>query len=165
MSKKSQIIQQPKHVSLPVISENQPIHPFSGSRVDEFSQVLINQVGNALWRVQGSEKEQDQQIQAILAAMIGIRPQDEIEGMMAAQLVAVHNVAMECLRRAMITEQSHIGREANLNQANKLTRSYAALVESLNKYRGKGVSEQKITVQHVNVSEGGQAIVGNIEKN
>lgn len=165
MSKEAKIVKQQKRISLPTIAENQPVHCFSGSRVEDFSQVLINQVGNALWWHHSNEQEKDQQIQAILAAMIGIKPQDEIEGMMAAQLVAVHNVAMECLRRAMITEQSHIGREANLNQANKLTRSYAALVESLNKYRGKGVSEQKITVQHVNVSEGGQAIVGNIEKN
>ena len=34
-------------------------------------------------------------------------------------------------------------------------------MDTLNKHRGKG--QQKITVKHVNVAAGGQAIVGNIE--
>ncbi|MBL0338856.1 MAG: hypothetical protein IPP67_06765 [Rhodospirillaceae bacterium] len=164
MSEKSKIVRQKKRIELPVISESEPIHPFSGSRVGEFSHVLINQVGNALWLKHSNEQEKDHQIQAILTAMMGIKPQDEIEGMLAAQMVATHNAAMECFRRSMMAEQTTQGIELTLNQANKLTRSYAALVESLNRYRGKGVSEQKVTVQHVNVSDGGQAIVGNIQK-
>jgi len=39
-----------------------------------------------------------------LAALIGIAPKDEIEGMLAAQLIAAHNAAMECYRRAMLAE-------------------------------------------------------------
>ncbi len=31
---------------------------------------------------------------------------DELEGMMAAQLLAAHNAAMECYRRAMIVNRS-----------------------------------------------------------
>ncbi len=78
--------------------------------------------------------------------------------MMAAQLVAAHNAAMECYRRAMIGEQSFEGRRENLTQANKLSRTYAALVEALNRHRGKG--QQKVTVEHVHVHAGGQAVVG-----
>ena len=33
--------------------------------------------------------------------LIGIAPKDEIESMLAAQLIAAHNAAMECYRRAM----------------------------------------------------------------
>jgi hypothetical protein len=40
--------------------------------------------------------------------------------MMAAQLLAAHSAAMECYRRAMLSEQSFEGRRENLNQANKL---------------------------------------------
>jgi hypothetical protein len=43
---------------------------------------------------------------------------------------------------------------------NKLTRTYATQMEALKRYRMGG--EQKVTVQHVSVSEGGQAIVGNV---
>ena len=66
---------------------------------------------------------QEKQIRAALGALIGIRPKDELEGMMAAQLIAAHNAAMECFRRAMIGEQRLEGRRDNLAQANKLTRT------------------------------------------
>src|SRR5258708_24588659 len=81
--------------------------------------------------------------------------------MLAAQLLASHNAAMECYRRAMIAEQTFEGRKENLSQANKLSRTYATLLEALNRHRGKG--QQKVTVEHVHVHEGGQAIVGSVE--
>ena len=81
--------------------------------------------------------------------------------MLAAQLVACHNASMECYRRAMIGEQTFEGRRENLSQANKLSRTYTTLLEALNRHRGKG--QQKVTVEHVHVHEGGQAIVGNVE--
>jgi hypothetical protein len=48
---------------------------------------------------------------------MSIGPRDEIKGMIAAQLVAARNAAMECYRRAMIGEQPFEGRQENLNQA------------------------------------------------
>src|ERR1700730_4553758 len=58
--------------------------------------------------------------------------------MMAAQLLAAHNATRECYRRAMIAEQTLEGRRENLNQANKLSRTYATLIDALNRHRGKG---------------------------
>ena len=49
----------------------------------------------------------------------------------------------------------------NLNQANKLSRTFATLLEALNRHRGKG--QQKVTVEHVHVHAGGQAVVGMVE--
>jgi hypothetical protein len=68
---------------------------------------------------------------------------------------------MECYRRAMIGEQTFEGRRENLNQANKLSRTYTTLLEALNRHRGKG--QQKVTVEHVHVHAGGQAVVGMVE--
>ncbi len=79
---------------------------------------------------------------------------------MAAQLVAAHSAAMECYRRAMIGDQTFDGRSENLNQANKLSRTFAVLLDALNRHRGKG--QQKVTVEHVHVYPGGQAIVGTV---
>ena len=44
---------------------------------------------------------------------------------------------MECYRRAMIGEQTFEGRRDNLSQANKLSRTYALLLDVLNRHRGK----------------------------
>jgi hypothetical protein len=90
--------------------------------------------------------------------MMGMKPRDALEGMLIGQLIASHNAAMECYRRAMIPGQTFEGRRENLNQANKLSRTYAALTEALDRHRGKG--QQHIRVEHVNVHAGGQAIVG-----
>jgi hypothetical protein len=54
---------------------------------------------------------------------------------MAAQLIAAHNAAMECYRRAMLGEQTFEGRRENLAQANKLSRTYATLLDAA---RGRG---------------------------
>lgn len=129
-----------------------------GSQSDHWNNTLANQTVQALWVKNSSAEERDKQLGATVAALMGIAPKDELEGMMAAQLVAAHNAAMECYRRAMIGEQSFEGRRENLTQANKLSRTYAAMVEALNRHRGKG--QQKVTVEHVHVHAGGQAVVG-----
>lgn len=58
--------------------------------------------------------------------------------MMAAQMVAVHNASMECFRRAMLDGATFDGRDMNLKHAEKLTNCYGSLVNTLQKYRGKG---------------------------
>jgi hypothetical protein len=132
-----------------------------GSRSDHWNNTLANQVVQALWLKHSDPPTRDKQYSATVAALVGIGPKDELEGMMAAQLIAAHNAAIECYRRAMIGEQTFEGRRENLAQANELSRTYATLLEALNRHRGKG--QQKVTVEHVHVHEGGQAVVGIVE--
>ena len=58
-----------------------------------------------------STEERLQHIQSAMAALRGIKPQDEVEGMLATQMVATHAAAMECLRLSMIREQTFEGRD------------------------------------------------------
>ncbi len=132
-----------------------------GSQSDHWNNILANQAVQALWVKNSSPEERDKQLSATVAALIGIAPKDELEGMMAAQLIAAHNAAMECYRRAMIGEQTFEGRRENLAQANRLSRTFATLLEALNRHRGKG--QQKVTVEHVHVHSGAQAVVGVVE--
>jgi hypothetical protein len=129
-----------------------------GSQSDAWNNLLANQAISSLWMKNSDEEGRDRQLNATVAALIGIGPRDELEGMVAAQLIASHNAAMECFRRAMISDQSFEGRRENLSQANKLSRTYATLLEALNRHRGKG--QQRVTVEHVTVNAGGQAVVG-----
>jgi uncharacterized protein (DUF305 family) len=74
--------------------------------------------------------------------------------MLAVQMVAAHETAMEMLRRAKQAESTpEFG-----SLAVKLLRTYTAQVEALARLRRGG--EQRVIIQHVNVNEGGQAIVG-----
>jgi hypothetical protein len=123
---------------------------------------LINQVTRTPWVPDGlSENEIVERGKAAFAMLEGIKPKGEIEGLLAAQMVATHSAAMECLRRAMISGQSLAVRDLNLKHAAKLLSIYTRQVEVLDKHRGKG--QQKVTVEHVHVEAGGQAIVGHVE--
>ena len=108
-----------------------------------------------------STLDKAQQANRVLAMLYGIQPQNELEAMLASQMVGVHNSAMHFLRLSVHPEQSFEGRDANVNRATKLLRTFTAQIEALNRLRGKG--QQKVTVEHVHVNEGGQAIVGHVE--
>src|SRR5438477_10556363 len=109
--------------------ENEPgsLKRIGGSMSDGFNNIIINQVISTLWASSNSETL-DKQYQAVLPAMMGIEPRDEIEGMLAAQMAATHNAAMECYRRSMLDNQTFEGRRESLNQANKVTRSHATMM-------------------------------------
>jgi hypothetical protein len=97
-----------------------------------------------------------------MAILNGVHPKDETEAMLAIQMIGVHNVAMETLSRAMLSNQTFEGKQASVNQATKLIRAFTTQMEALKKYRTGG--QQKVTVEHVHVNEGGKAIVGNVSQ-
>ena len=95
----------------------------------------------------------------MLSIVKGIKPRDQIEAMLAAQMAAVHMASMTFARR--LAHVDNIRQQDSAERAfNSLTRTFAAQVSALKEYRSKG--EQKMTVRHVHVAEGGQAIVGNV---
>jgi hypothetical protein len=124
---------------------------------------FINQVCNSSGANLAVEGQQELWKQAALSALMGINPKIDLEGMLATQLVACHMAALDCFRRAMSKNQPAKFRDYNLNQANKLCRTYATLLEALERCQGKS-RQQKVVVEHVHVYPGGQAIVGHVEQ-
>lgn len=134
-----------------------------GSKLDAFNGVILGDVARAQYSAlcNGDKDARQEQIDFAAIALRGFAPKDEVEGLLAAQAVGLHNATMEAMRRAMIKEQPHQVQMNLLNAANKLSGTFARLVEVLDKRRGKG-SQQNVTVKHVHVHDGGQAIVGNV---
>src|SRR5271166_4267487 len=56
-----------------------------GSKSPHWNNVLVRQAVDTLWL------DEDTRVGAIVGAVMGIGPRDELEGMMAAPLVAAHN--------------------------------------------------------------------------
>ena len=81
--------------------------------------------------------------------------------MLAVQMVATHFAATSALRRLKGSDTIP-QQDSNGNLAVKLLRTFAAQTEALQRYRGKG--QQKVTVEHVHVHTGGQAIVGSVSQ-
>ena len=109
-----------------------------------------------------SEANKNARIARALDLYERLEPVSGLEGMLAAQMVEAHHAALECLRMAVVLEQTFAGRDMNLKHAAKLMALYSQQVAALDKHRGKG--QQKVTVEHVHVAAGGQAIVGNVER-
>lgn len=108
-----------------------------------------------------SKAAQNARLARALDLYESLAPTDGLEGMLAAQMVGTHHAALECLRMAAVPGQTFAGRDMNLKHAQKLMALYTQQMAALNKHRGKG--QQKVTVEHVNVHAGGQAVVGNVE--
>ena len=98
----------------------------------------------------------------IVPLLRAIAPADELEAMLAVQMVGVHYMAMTMMRRAMYSDQTIEGVDKNVNRVTKLTRTFSAQMEVLNRHRGKG--QQKITVEHVHIGAGAQAVIGTVER-
>jgi hypothetical protein len=149
----------PEWAGKTISTDKTPEVKMLGTRSQELRNHFIRQSLMA-YGLKGADKQSTlKHLHHIYPAIRGINPQDELEGMLSIQMVGVHNVVMECLGRAMFEGQTFEAKEANICQATKLLRTFTAQMEALQKYRGKS-SQQKVTVEHVHVYEGGQAIVG-----
>ena len=95
----------------------------------------------------------------MLAVIKGAEPRDQFEAMLAAQMAVVHiqTMASACRLANVDTIQQQDSAERAFN---KLARTYTTQIEAFKRYRTGG--QQKVTVEHVTVKAGGQAIVGNV---
>lgn len=100
---------------------------------------------------------------AVLGALTALNPQDEIEGMLCSRLVVLHDQYMHYLisgkNLAYPDHGSFETADYFMNRATKLMRLYNETLEALNRHRRKGKQEVTVTHNHVNVNDGGKAIV------
>lgn len=130
----------------------------TGAHHLDFGSDLILQVIAATCKNKTLEVEK---ANAVTSALSEIKPKSALEGMMAVQMVIVHNQAMRLLSYANNTTfNPQI--ELYLNLANKLLRTFISQFDALTKCRRNG--QQKVTVEHVHINEGGQAIVGTVSE-
>ena len=129
----------------------------AGTTNGSFLNGLLQQLGNAA--AQGQQVSKDN-LNFMLAVIEGIEPEDEVESMLAAQMAAIHMAMMSFACRLAHVET--LPQQDSAERAfNKLARTFATQLEALKRYRTGG--QQKMTVEHVHVHEGGQAIVGNVQ--
>jgi hypothetical protein len=115
-----------------------------GSQSDEWNDRLGAETVQAMPQLACETREQ--KMDAALQGLAGIAPRDELEGIMAAQLIAAHAAAMDCYRRAAQEERDG-ERQDHLNQAARLSRASATLLTALQRCRRNGVREQKSAKQ------------------
>ena len=141
-----------KTPSLPSMKE------IGGSGVFVWDLAMINRVAMTSQTFQVDGEDYTKKMAAI--ALRSFAPTDAVEGMIAAQAVALHYASLECSRKAMVQGQpSDIAARLRRDAANS-ARAMVDMCEALDRRRGKG--PQVFRVERVVVNEGGQAVVGNV---
>jgi len=137
-------------------TQNASLCAATGSASEKYGRLMLEQTIKGFF----ADKHHDAAFMpnAVHEALLAMKPADEIEGMLISRLLVLHDQNMNYMRRAKDAEYQETI-DLNLNRATKIGRLYNETLEALNRHRRKG--EQKVTVQHqhVNVNNGGQAVV------
>lgn len=126
-----------------------------GGSTPELATALTLQCLNISGYIKGWENDGG----TAIAIVDAVSPRDGVEAMLANQMAATHIAMMRHSRlMASATEMPKLDLHEKI--VNKLARTFTTQMEALRKNRNGG--KQIVTVQHVNVEDGGQAIVGNV---
>ncbi|MDF0492110.1 hypothetical protein [Bradyrhizobium yuanmingense] len=105
------------------------------------------------------QKPDEANLAFMISTIRSIAPKDSIEALLVSQMVSVHMAAMRCACRLACTDD--LAQQEGIARAlTRLSRTFAAQVEALNRHRNS--DERAITVQNLSVQDGGRAIVGNV---
>lgn len=129
----------------------------TGVKNEAIAEHLISHIATAL--THGQLSSDFDKVMGGIAIMQEIKPANINEALLACQMIGVHHAAMKFLYRATLPEQTFEGTDSNILRATRLMRLYIDQLEAVAKLKGK-IGQQKVTVEHVHVHEGGQAIVG-----
>ena len=106
------------------------------------------------------------ELNMILNLVVGIKPKNEMQAALAAQMVAVHLMTMKLAEHSLMHSQAIAPQMAAV--AGKLARTFALQTETLAKLQGRVTTRQKITVryenhehQHVHMTKGRKILEGN----
>lgn len=135
-----------------------------GTANAHFSGGLLHTLCTAASATKGGRFDQDW-FNFMLAVITGAEPNDQFVAMLAAQMSAIHIAMMTFTQRLGTVENTpqNIQQQDSAERAlNRLARTFTTQMETLKRYRTGG--QQNVTVHHVSVNDGGQAIVGNVTK-
>ena len=130
-----------------------------GTKTPAAASALTTQVANLLVWSRPDPKNRLDCLTIPAARLAEIGPETGVEAMLAVQMLGVHEAATAFLQRAQPDKDTGDEAGANVQRAVRLMRLFNEQLAALAKLKGT-TSQQKVTVEHVHVHEGGQAIVG-----
>jgi hypothetical protein len=89
-----------------------------------------------------------------------MRASNSLEKMLAHQMAVLHDTAMQNASKAAL-EQDPVHSVRMMNLSLRAMDTFQKGLLTFKRLRGSG--EQKITIQHVNVTQGGQAVIGQVQ--
>ena len=144
------------------VNSKESIHKCFGTNENEFCETELMSL-SSLHNVSDDSPEFIQKkLNANLQIMEQFKPKDCIESMSLSHLIYTHELIKESALKANLKDQSTHGRDVNINRLTKLIRAFNDTLNTLGKFQRGG--QQKVTVQHIQVSDNSNAIIGDISK-
>jgi hypothetical protein len=128
----------------------------SGSRSELFAGRLVQQVALCQW-LPADEAGRDYRTATAMAALKELAPRNAMEGMLAGQMVAAHNVGLKLMTQAFRGEQEMKTIEAFLRQGMRAMALFARQTELMTRQRGR--QRQSLRIEHEQVRDDGRVSV------
>jgi len=145
-------------VTKPTFKDNSftPLKDVIGTRDTEIAEHIWIQTANG---IDPKSESVDSAMNVALQSLYDQNPKDAVEARLISQITSLYAQGMSMLAAAQRTER-YESMQYYGNLATKFLRLHNETIEALSKYRRGG--EQRIVIQHqeVNISDQGQAVVG-----
>jgi hypothetical protein len=135
----------------------------TGCKTSGGAEAVIETAINAYASLSADVPNKTKDANDYLALMAELAPGDPLESLLLSQMLMVHKQAMHYLRLSNGTAETTVEiRTAWHKRYTSLMKLYAQQLEALDRHKRGG--KQKMTIEHLHVHEGGQAVVGNINR-
>jgi hypothetical protein len=121
---------------------------------------LAGVLGQLITATTEGGKADERGLNFMLSIIKDVAPKDQLETLLAVQMAAVHVATMTFAKR-LASVETLLQQDSAERAFNKLTRTFTVQLEALKRYGTGG--EQRLTVTHLTVNDGGQAIVGSVQ--
>ena len=134
----------------------------AGINCDDVSDRIVCQAGTAiLGHWQPKAKSVEEKIITAANALAEMKPTNATELMLAGQMLAVNDAVFLFMSQATLDDTSLEKRDFYTEKASRLMNVFVQQVDCMMRLKGM-TGRQRVTVEHVHVHGGGQAIVGTV---
>jgi len=132
------------------------VQQVSGVAGVHLSEDVIERCAKAL----PDNKSKAENLNLVVEFLNEVKPKNVVEAMLYTQFLTMQEIGMTHLQRAEAAETQQLA-DFRMRTAVKFLNLQHSALDKLLKYKSGG--EQKVVVQHVQVNDGGKAVVGNFE--
>ncbi len=97
----------PKGAETPIVVAD-PLAQATGASDPEVAARLAQQVISVLSTANLEKEEEKRRVRSALSLLKQIEPQNELEGLLALQILGVHETAMECLQQSRLPDRVNV---------------------------------------------------------
>ncbi len=145
-----------------IVNALEKIDKSSGVEARSVSARLVAQTASSVLPYWGmKDRTVGQRLELAASTLAEMQPSSATESMLANQMIAVNDAALLFTSQATQAESTSQKRGEDTDRACRFLSLFVQQVDAMQRLKGRA-GRQRVTVEHVNVHAGGQAIVGQV---